>query len=87
MRRTWTLLAILLFIGYTARSAALPTLNVSAAAAIDRMFQAAVDQGEIPGVVAAIANKEQVLYLKAFGKQNVGKGSRCPRTQCSASPR
>ena len=74
MRRTYTLLAILLFLGYTARSAGLPTLNVSGAAAIDRMFQAAVDKGEIPGVVAAVTNKNQILYLQAFGKQDVTKG-------------
>ena len=74
MRRTCTLLAILLLLGYTARSAGLPTLNVSGAAAIDRMFQAAVDKGEIPGVVAAVTNKDQILYLKAFGKQDVARG-------------
>ena len=74
MRRTCTLLAILLLLGYTGRSATLPTLDVSSAAAIDRMFQAAVDKGEIPGVVAAVVNKDQILYLKAFGKQDVARG-------------
>jgi len=74
VRRTCTLLAILLLLGYTARSAGLPTLNGTGAAAIDRMFQAAVDKGEIPGVVAAVTNKDQIVYLKAFGKQDVGKG-------------
>jgi len=38
------------------------------------MFQAAVDAREIPGVVAAITNRNQVVYLKAFGKQDAGKG-------------
>src|SRR5205809_2643980 len=74
MRRICTLLAILLLFGYTVRSAGLPALNGSGAAAIDRMFQAAVDKGEIPGVVAAVTNKDQILYLKAFGKQDVGQG-------------
>jgi methyl acetate hydrolase len=74
VRRTCTLLAVLLLFGYTARSAGLPTLNTNGAAAIDRMFQAAVDKGEIPGVVAAVTNKDQILYLKAFGKQDVGQG-------------
>ena len=27
---------------------------------------------ELPGIVAAVVNKDQILYLKAFGKQNVG---------------
>src|SRR2546428_10151038 len=74
MRRTCTLLAILVLLGYTAQSAGLPTLNASGAAAIDRMFQAAVDKGEIPGVVAAVTNKDRILYLKAFGQQDVAKG-------------
>ena len=73
MRRTCMWLAILVALGCTARSAGLPTLNPSGAAAIDRMFQAAVDKGEIPGVVAAVTNKDSILYLKAFGKQDVAR--------------
>jgi methyl acetate hydrolase len=73
MRRTCTLLAILLLLSYTARTARLPTLDPSGAATIDRMFQAAVEQREIPGVVAAVVNKDQILYLKAFGKQDVAR--------------
>ena len=38
------------------------------------MFQAAVDKGEIPGVVAAVTNRDQIVYLKAFGKQDVARG-------------
>jgi methyl acetate hydrolase len=49
----------------------LSTLNAKGAAAIDQMFQAAVSNKEIPGVVAAITNKNQVLYLKSFGSQDV----------------
>jgi len=51
VRRTCALLAILLFLGYAVRSAGLPTLDVSGTTAIDRMFQAAVDKGEIPGLI------------------------------------
>jgi len=72
-RRTNTLLAILLLLGYNARSARSQTLDASGAAAIDRMFQAAVDTAEIPGVVAAVVNKDRILYLKAFGKQDVAR--------------
>ena len=74
MRRAYTLLAILLLFGYSAGSVGLPTLTTRGTAAIDRMFQAAVDHGEIPGVVAAVTNKNQILYLKAIGKQNVAHG-------------
>ena len=64
MRRTCTLLAILLLLDYTARSAGLPTLNGSGAAAIDRMFQAAVDKREIPGVVTSAG----IMMLYEQGK-------------------
>ena len=73
MRPGCALLAILLFLGGTARSAGLPTLDAGAAAAMARMFQAAVDKGEIPGVVAAVTNKDRIVYLEAFGKQDVAK--------------
>ena len=72
--RNWLLLAILLLVGSTVPSAGLPTLNTKGTLAIDRMFQAAVDKGEIPGVVAAVTNRNQILYLKAFGKQDVARG-------------
>src|SRR6185369_3834835 len=49
-------------------SAELPTLNDEGVAAIDRMLQAAIDKEGIPGAVVAVADREQVLYLKAFGK-------------------
>ena len=73
-RRASTSLVILVFLGCTARSAGLPALGVGGVQAIDRMFQAAVDKGEIPGVVAAVMNKDQILYLKGFGKRDVAKG-------------
>jgi methyl acetate hydrolase len=74
MHRVCTSLAIILCFGYAVRSAGLPTLDAGGAAAIDRMFQAAVDTGEIPGVVAAVTNRDQIVYLKAFGKQDVARG-------------
>jgi methyl acetate hydrolase len=76
MRRIWLLLpaAFVLLLGDHARSAAPPTVSADGVARIDQMFQAAVDAGEIPGVVAAVMNKDRVLYLKAFGKQDAAKG-------------
>ena len=73
MRRLSTSLMMLVLFACIARSAGLPTLRAGSAPAIDRMFQAAVDKAEIPGVVAAVTNKDQVLYLKAFGKQDVAR--------------
>jgi len=71
-RRTIVLLAILA-LSCTLRSAGPPTLSANGSAAIDAMFQAAIAKGEIPGVVAAVTNKDQILYLKAFGKRDVAK--------------
>ncbi|MBI1761043.1 MAG: beta-lactamase family protein [Acidobacteria bacterium] len=53
------------------QSAGLPTLKAKGAEAIDRLFKAAVAQKELAGVVAAVVNKNQTLYLKAFGNQDV----------------
>jgi methyl acetate hydrolase len=74
VKRCAPIAILLLLVGCTTRSAGPPTLTADGAAAIDRMFQQAVDAGEIPGVVAAVTNKDQVVYIKAFGKQNVALG-------------
>ena len=73
MPRVCASLAIVLCAGYTVRSAGQPTLRPDGAAAIDRMLQAAVDAGEVPGVVAAVTNRNDIVYLKAFGKRDVAR--------------
>jgi methyl acetate hydrolase len=74
MKATCALLGLLSCLGYAVHSATLPTLGGGGAAAIDRMFQSAVDAREIPGVVAAVTNRNQIVYLKAFGAQDVARG-------------
>jgi CubicO group peptidase (beta-lactamase class C family) len=74
MRLTFTLLALLLVTGCTAPPTPLPALAPDGVAAIDTLLQAAVGKNEIPGVVAAVTNKDQVLYIKAFGRQNAAQG-------------
>ena len=59
MRRICAAITIVSALVCTVGSAAPPALSASGAAAIDRMFQAAVDKGEIPGVVAAVTNKDR----------------------------
>ncbi len=67
-------LALLLpLVANSLQSAGLPNLKPKGADAIDQMFEAALANKEIPGVVAAVVNKDQILYLKAFGKQDAGK--------------
>ncbi len=67
----WTVLVALCTCAL--QSASAPTLDAGDAAEIDRMFQAAVDAREIPGVVALVTTRDRIIYLKAFGYQNVGK--------------
>lgn len=54
------------------QSAAFPALTQKGIANIDQFFADTVAKQELPGVVAAVVNKERILYLNAFGKQNVG---------------
>jgi methyl acetate hydrolase len=54
-------------------SAKLPALDARGATAIQRMLRTTVDKGEIPGVVVAVTNKDRILYLEAFGKQDIAR--------------
>jgi CubicO group peptidase (beta-lactamase class C family) len=74
VRRICLLVAIVMTLGHSFRSAGLPALSAGGTAAIDRMFQAAVDKGEIPGASVAVTNRDRIVYLKAFGKQDVANG-------------
>jgi len=67
------LLSISSMLPNSSQSAGLSKLNAKGAGAIDRLFEAAVANKEVTGVVAAVVNKDQILYLNAFGKQDVAK--------------
>ncbi len=58
----------LLLLGCNTQETKLPTISENGIAAINQLFQGAVDRNEIPGVVAIVANKDQMLYYGAFGK-------------------
>jgi len=47
------------------------TLPQKGVAEIDAVFQRAIQQGTVPGVVAIVASKNQILYHSAFGLQDV----------------
>ena len=47
------------------------TLPQKGVTEIDALFQRAMDQGTVPGVVAIVASKNQILYHNAFGLQDV----------------
>ena len=40
---------------------------------LDRLFSAAVERGDVPGVVAVAATERDILYEGAFGKRALGK--------------
>ena len=61
----------LLLLGCNTQETKLPTISENGIAAINQFFQGAVDRNEIPGVVAIVANKDQMLYHGAFGKIEV----------------
>jgi methyl acetate hydrolase len=65
-------LSLVAFYSSGAQSAAQPALSPKGIASMDQFLADAVAKQELPGVVAAVVNTDQILYLKAFGKQNVG---------------
>lgn len=50
-----------------------PALKPGGIAEIDGILQRAIEQGTVPGVVAIVANKDQILYHAAYGLMDVGK--------------
>ncbi|HLQ79199.1 MAG TPA: serine hydrolase domain-containing protein [Terriglobia bacterium] len=70
-RTTFVLISVvasLLFIGSPAQG---QTLTPKGAAEIDALLQRAIQQGTVPGVVAVVASKDQILYHHAFGLRDV----------------
>src|SRR5438132_1177469 len=65
-------LAIVLAGTFAAAPAPLPALPDKGVSEIDSLLQQAVRQGTVPGVVAIVANRDQILYQGAFGMMDVG---------------
>lgn len=42
--------------------------------AIDQVLRAAVERGDVPGVVAAVTDRDRTIYEGAFGERGLGKG-------------
>ena len=72
------LLAILL-LSCQKRQTNQPSISENGKTKIDRLFQEAVDRNEIPGVVAIVANKGEILYHNSFGKLDVANNIDMPR--------
>jgi CubicO group peptidase (beta-lactamase class C family) len=71
MTRASFLLPVLLLVQLQA--AAPPAIPEQGVAALSRFLGAAVAQGDVPGIVAMVVNRDEVLYHEAFGRQNVAK--------------
>ena len=59
-----------------ALSVALPAATLMPAAgeaAVSAFLKDAVDQGQVPGLVALVVGRDGVIYHEAFGKQDVGR--------------
>src|SRR3989454_4373114 len=69
LKRTLVVLAFVLNVTL----AQAQTLSQAGTTEINALLQLAVEQGTVPGVVAIVANKNQILYHAAFGLQDVGK--------------
>jgi CubicO group peptidase (beta-lactamase class C family) len=48
-----------------------PSISENGKTTIDQLLQGAVDRNEIPGVVAIVANKDEIMYHNSFGKLDV----------------
>ena len=63
-------IVVLLFVGV---KAATLRLTSEGSTALSTFFADAVARGDIPGVVAMVVDRDQVLYHEAFGKKNTAK--------------
>lgn len=71
MRYLWIMLAIFLLGGCQLEEAARKEINRVGIAEINQLLQSAVESGEIPGVVAIVANRDRILYHQFFGKMDL----------------
>ena len=62
-------------------SSKLTRLRAGGTVAISQVLQTAVEKGEIPGVVAAITNREQVITSTPLANKTSLTMCRCPRAR------
>jgi methyl acetate hydrolase len=72
MKRAFVLVAFLFAI-IDIGAAAPPALNTEGGAAIGAFLKAAIDRGDVPGVVVLVTGPDSVLYHEAFGKMSTAK--------------
>jgi CubicO group peptidase (beta-lactamase class C family) len=72
MKRLLTLVPVvaLLFVGVKAASL---LLTANGSTALSTFFADSISRGDVPGVVAIVVDRDNVLYHEAFGKMNTAK--------------
>ena len=72
MKRAFVVVAFLFAI-IDIGAAAPPALNTEGGAALGTFLKAAIDRGDVPGVVVLVTGPDGVLYHEAFGKMSTAK--------------
>jgi methyl acetate hydrolase len=72
-RMTGACMAVLLACSASLMGGAGTAMPATGTTAISAFLQAAVDKGQVPGMVALVVGRDGVIYHEAFGKQDVGR--------------
>src|SRR6266700_4527107 len=78
MKRFAVVMALLVAaLGLSAAPGA-PRLTDAGGSALSAFLKAAVEHGDVPGIVVEVVDPDRVLYHGAFGKLNVAAGTDMP---------
>ncbi|BBM85850.1 serine hydrolase domain-containing protein [Candidatus Uabimicrobium amorphum] len=56
-----------------------PQISDSGKIKMNRLFEAAIEKNKVPGLVAVVANKSEILYYQGFGKLDVTNNISMPK--------
>ncbi len=77
----WLVVALALMLAHVhAAAATRPLISAAGKSALSRYLSAAVDRGDVPGVVTLVVDREGVLYEGAAGKLDVARRVDMPAT-------
>src|SRR5712691_5339687 len=78
-RGRWLIVvSALVLAGIQAAVAARLAISAAGKISLSQFLTAAVDRGDVPGIVALVVDREGVLYEGAFGKLDVARGTAMP---------
>ena len=79
MKHLSIILLVILLLSCQKRQTNQSSISENGKTKIDQLLQKAVDRNEIPGVVAIVANKDEILYHNSFGKLDVANNIDMPK--------